>query len=293
MKTAIDTPILTPGAGTVLITGSSSGIGRATALDFARKGWRVFASMRHPEKGEDLLDEAARQGWRLTAPSLDVTRDDSVERAVSQVLAETRGRLDVLINNAGYYCFGALEEVTPEELRAQLDTNVVGVHRVTRAVLPSMRARGEGAIVTIGSVSGRVALPMVGPYHASKWALEGMIESLRLEVSSFGIRVTLVEPGPFKTDLHAKEVLAAASGKESSPYASLLASYRRQSARMHRADLDRLVEVIFRAATASNPKLRWLVGPTSFSGGRLRPFVPDRLYEWVMKIAFGIRSPRR
>src|SRR5215468_8293473 len=180
----------------ILITGSSSGIGRATAERFASRGWRVFASMRNPEgRGAPLRARAAEAGWRLTTPALDVTSDESVASAAAEVLGETGGRLDVLVNNAGYYAFGALEETSPDELRAQLETNVVGVLRVTRAVLPAMRARRAGTVVTLGSVSGRVAIPIGGPYTASKWALEGMIESLRLEMIPFAVRVALIEPG--------------------------------------------------------------------------------------------------
>jgi NAD(P)-dependent dehydrogenase (short-subunit alcohol dehydrogenase family) len=276
----------------VLVTGASSGIGRATAIYFARKGWHVFASMRQPGRAAALRDEARSAGWALTTPSLDVTSDDSVSGAVGDLLRDTGGRLDVLVNNAGYYAVGPLEETSPDELRAQLETNVVGVHRVTRAVLPAMRARRDGSIVTIGSISGRVAIPMTGPYHASKWALEGMIEALRYELYPFGIRVTLVEPGPHRTELHVNEIAAAASGRPDSPYASLLAAYHRQSAAIHRDDLDALVDVIYRAATFPHPKLRWPVGPTSLVAGRLRAFCPDRLYELLMRIAFRIRAPR-
>ena len=125
----------------VLVTGSSSGIGYATAERFATRGWRVFASMRRPEKGEALRAAATARGWALTTPALDVTREDSVSTVVADILGETEGRLDVLVNNAGYYAYGPLEETSPDELRDQLETNVVGVHRVTRAVLPAMRAR--------------------------------------------------------------------------------------------------------------------------------------------------------
>jgi NAD(P)-dependent dehydrogenase (short-subunit alcohol dehydrogenase family) len=281
-----------PDTRTILITGSSSGIGRAAAIHFARKGWRVFATMRRPERAVDLRAQAAAAGWALATPALDVTSDDSVSRAVAGVLAETGGRIDVLINNAGYYAFGALEETSPDELRAQLETNVIGVHRVTRAVLPAMRARRDGAIVTIGSISGRVAVPMAAPYHASKWALEGMIESLRYELIPFGVRVTLVEPGPFKTELHANEVQAAASQRSDSPYEPMLAAYKRQAAGLRRDALDGVIDVIERAATHPNPRLRWPVGPTSFVGGRLRAWVPDGLYELLMRIAFRIRPPR-
>jgi NAD(P)-dependent dehydrogenase (short-subunit alcohol dehydrogenase family) len=276
----------------VLITGASSGIGRATAVHFARKGWRVFASMRRPERGADLRQQAAAAGWPLTTPALDVTSDDSVAHAVAQALGDTSGRLDVLVNNAGYYSVGPLEETSPDELRAQLETNVVGVHRVTRAVLPAMRARRAGAVITIGSISGLVALPIVAAYHASKWALEGMIEALRYELIPFGIRVVLVEPGPYRTELHVNEVLARGAGRPDSPYAPLLAAYQRQAASLRRDDVDALVGVIYRAATSPHPKLRWPVGPTSFVGGRLRRFCPDRIYELLMRIAFRIRAPR-
>jgi NAD(P)-dependent dehydrogenase (short-subunit alcohol dehydrogenase family) len=282
-------------ARTILITGSSSGIGRATAERFARGGWRVFASMRRPENGEALRAAAAGTGWQLSTPALDVSDDASVGRAVDAVLQETGGRLDVLVNNAGYYAFGPLEETTTDELRAQLETNVIGVHRVTRAVLPAMRARGEGAIVTLGSISGLVAIPMVGPYHASKWALEGMMESWRLELIPFGIRVALIEPGPFKTQLHTNERLAAAAAAApDGPYAELLAAYQRQTTRMRRmAGLEPVVRAIERAATARSPRLRWRVGPTSLSAGRMRALVPDRAYEWLMRIGFPIRKTRR
>jgi NAD(P)-dependent dehydrogenase (short-subunit alcohol dehydrogenase family) len=274
----------------VLITGCSSGIGLAAARRFARAGWRVHASMRRPaEQGSALRAEAAREGWSVTTPALDVTSDQSVDAAVKELLAASGGRLDVLVNNAGYYLVGPIEETTPDELRAQLETNVVGVLRVTRAVLPTMRARGAGAIVNIGSVSGRVVVPVAGPYHTSKWALEALTEALRYEVHPFGIRVICVEPGPFKTDLHSKEVRARESLRSDSPYRELYQTYERRSTGMRRGELGRVVEVIFRAATRPRPPLRWPVGPTSFAGTTLRRLTPDWLYELVMRIAFGLR----
>ncbi len=220
---------------TVLITGSSSGIGRATAERFAARGWRVFASMRRPEAGAELRDLAAGKGWRLSTPALDVTRDDSVAAAVGALLAETSGRLDVLVNNAGYYAWGPLEETTPDELRAQLETNVVGVLRVTRAVLPAMRARRAGAVVTLGSVSGLVALPVVGPYHASKWALEGMIEAWRLRARAVrgadgaGRARALRQPACTRMSSWPPATARTA------PTPALVDAYRRQSASLPRA----------------------------------------------------------
>ena len=275
----------------ILITGSSSGIGNALARRFAERGWRVFATMRAPDGpgGRALRDEAAARGWRLTTPALDVTRDESVAAAVGAALAETSGRLDVLVNNAGYYALGALEDFTPDELRAQLETNVVGVQRVTRAVLPAMRARRSGTVVTLGSISGRVAVPMCGAYTASKWALEGMIESMRLELLPFGVRVVLIEPGPYESELHTNEQEAAASRRPEGPYAAIMSAYRRQAQALRRAPLQGLVDVIERAVTSRSPRLRWPVGPTSLTAGRLRAFCPDFIYEWIMRLGFPLR----
>ncbi len=280
------------GRRSILITGCSSGIGRATAVAFARKGWRVFATMRDPSRAPQLAQEAAAQGWALTTPALDVNSDASVDSTVASVLTETGGRLDALVNNAGYYCWGPVEETSPDELRAQLETNVVGVLRVTRAALPAMRARGDGIVVNISSVSGRVVLPAVGPYHASKWALEALCESLRYELIPFGVRVVLIEPGPFATDLHAKEVRSAASRDPKSPYAALTAEYTRQSARLSRGDPGRVVQAVEQAVDARNPRLRWPVGPSSLVGTLGRHLTPDRLYELIVRIAFKLRRKR-
>jgi NAD(P)-dependent dehydrogenase (short-subunit alcohol dehydrogenase family) len=278
----------------VLITGCSSGIGLASARRFAAAGYRVYATMRRPEQqGAGLRAEAAAAGWTLTTPALDVTSDASVDAAVGGMLAETGGRVDALINNAGYYCVGPIEETSPDELRAQLETNVVGVLRVTRAVLPAMRARGQGAIVNLSSITGRVVLPVVGPYHASKFALEAMTEALRYEVYPFGIRVVAVEPGAFATALHTNEVRTVASQRPDSPYAALVERYQAESARLSRGSVDPVVEAVFRAATHPRPPLRWRVGPKSFQGGVLRAYLPDALYELAVRFTFRLRRLRR
>lgn len=272
-----------------LITGAASGIGHATARRFAARGWRVWASMRRPEKGEALRLEARERGWTLYTPALDVTDDGSVAAAVGEVLAATGGRIDLLINNAGYYALGACEDTTPDELRAQLETNLIGVHRVTRAVLPAMRGRRSGRVMVIGSLSGLVALPALGAYQASKWAVEAWTETLRYELRPFGVEVVLIEPGPFATNLHVNERPAAASADPASAYGPLMAQYGRQSAGLRRASLPLLVDTIERAATVARPRLRWPVGPTSFQAAYLRRLSPDWLYEWVVRLAFRIR----
>jgi NAD(P)-dependent dehydrogenase (short-subunit alcohol dehydrogenase family) len=273
----------------VLITGCSSGIGREAARRFAAEGFRVYASMRRPEPAEELRAEAATRGWAVSTPALDVTSDASVSAAVTALLAETGGRLDVLVNNAGYYLLGPLEETSPDELRALYETNVVGVQRVTRAVLPAMRARARGAIVNISSVAGRVVVPVAGAYHSSKWALEALSEALRYELRPFGIRVAIVEPGPFQTALHDKELRPADLGRPDSPYRPLVEEYQRRSHAMKRRDPAAVVDVILRAATSSRPKLRWPVGPTSLTGTLIRRLTPDAIYELVLTLAFRWR----
>lgn len=279
----------------VLITGCSSGIGAAAARLFAAAGYRVFASMRRPDRTSALRDEATHAGWQLTTPALDVTSQSSVDMAVADLLAETGGRLDVLVNNAGYYCVGPVEETTPEELTAQLETNLLGVLRMVRAVLPTMRAAGTGTIVNVSSISGLVVLPIAGPYHASKFGLEALTEALRYEVAPFGVRVAAVEPGMIATSFHDNEKWAAAARGADSPYRTVTAAYERVSRAAPRGRAEKVAAVIFRAATARRPRLRWRVGPTSFSGGVLRRLTPDWLYECLVKVVFlrGARANAR
>jgi NAD(P)-dependent dehydrogenase (short-subunit alcohol dehydrogenase family) len=174
---------------TVLITGCSSGVGRATASLFAEEGWTVYATARRKGDIDDL-------GCRTD--ELDVTSGADTDRVVDRAIEET-GRLDVLVNNAGYGQYGPLEDVPTDELHRQFDVNVYGPHRLTRAVLPHMRDRGEGRIVNVSSVAGRVATPGGGAYSASKFALEAMSDALRGEIDRFGVDVVLVEPGPVET----------------------------------------------------------------------------------------------
>jgi NAD(P)-dependent dehydrogenase (short-subunit alcohol dehydrogenase family) len=267
----------------VLITGCSSGIGFLTAVRFARAGYRVFASMRDPARGAALVQQAAQEGWWMRTPALDVTQDESVATAVAAMLKETDGRIDVLVNNAGYLVIGPVEESTPDELSAQLDTNVVGVLRTLRAVLPAMRAQGRGAVVNISSVLGRVALPANGIYQASKWALEALTETLRYELRPFGIRVICVEPGPFKTEIRHNQVRTGPATAQDSPYRWLVDRYLASSGRLRRGKPEKVAEVIFRAATAAHPRLRWSVGATAMLSSNLRRLIPDRLYELVVR----------
>ncbi len=179
---------------TILITGASSGIGKATAEFFQAKGWNVVATMRNPEAGADLkaLD-------RVLVTRLDVTDPASIEAAVSEAIA-TFGQIDVLVNNAGYGAYGPLEVFPMDRIRRQFDTNVVGLLEVTKAVLPHFRARKSGTIVNISSVGGKITMPLGALYHGTKFAVEGISESLHYELEAFGVKVKIIQPGAIETD---------------------------------------------------------------------------------------------
>ena len=185
---------------TILITGTSTGFGRDTAETLSRAGHKVFASMRYPE-GKNRTHANALRGQNIEVVELDVTDSKSVDRAVAEVIAKA-GRIDVLINNAGVLAAGVSEAITPEQVTALFDVNVIGLHRVTRAVLPDLRRHNDGLIINIGSVLGRVTFPFFGIYGASKFAVEALTDSLRYEVSQLGIDVVLVQPSAYPTQLY-------------------------------------------------------------------------------------------
>ena len=196
-----------------VVTGSSSGIGYATALLLARSGYLTFATMRNPAKGSDLIKVAENEKLPIHVEQLDVTDLDSIKDFMSLV-GQSAGRIDVLVNNAGYALMGSLEDLSMKEIQDQLDTNLLGTVRVTQQVLPVMRAQGSGIIVNISSGAGRFGLQGMSAYVATKFALEGLSESLEYEVRPFGIKVILIEPGVVKTKIFNNSVVGqAASGR--------------------------------------------------------------------------------
>jgi len=196
---------------TILITGASTGFGRDTAETLARAGHNVFASMRDP-KVKNRLHADALRGQDIEVVELDVTETQSVDRAVAAVIAKA-GRIDVLINNAGVLAAGVSEAFTPEQATALFDVNVIGLLRVTRAVLPGFRRHNDGLIINVGSILGRVTFPFFGIYGASKFAVEALTDSFRYEVSQLGIDVVLVQPSAYPTQLFASATQPADSGR--------------------------------------------------------------------------------
>jgi NAD(P)-dependent dehydrogenase (short-subunit alcohol dehydrogenase family) len=198
---------------TILVTGSTSGFGRLTVETLARQGYRVFAGMRaaagkNAPAAEALRALAQREALALQTIEIDVTDDASVERAIAEII-ETIGRLDVVVNNAGVSYSGPLEAFTLEQVRQQFETNVFSVLRVNRAVLPQMRKQGSGLLLQIGSIAGRLGMPFLGLYGATKFALEGLTESYHYELAPFGIDAAMIEPGTFPTSISANRQVAA------------------------------------------------------------------------------------
>jgi len=206
----------------VLITGATSGMGKETALLLAQSGYTVYAGARSQESGSELEQAAKNLGVSLNSIILDVCDNDSINQAIETVQQQA-GRIDCLINNAGFGLIATVEEGTDEEFMKQFDVNVFGVFRMCRAVLPAMRAQKSGVIINVGSFLGKMGLPLLSHYNASKYAVEGITESLRYEVAPFGIRVNSVLPGLFKTNFVNKGLVANENTMaDNSPYQKLV-----------------------------------------------------------------------
>jgi NAD(P)-dependent dehydrogenase (short-subunit alcohol dehydrogenase family) len=263
----------------IFVTGSTSGFGRAIALALHARGDRVFGAARKPEAAPADFPQLV----------MDVTDEAAVEASVARVV-EQAGRLDAVINSAGWGIAGAVEDTTPAEAMAQLDVNFLGVHRVCRAVLPRFRAQGHGRVVNVSSLAGLVPLPFQAFYCASKFALEAYSQALRLEVRRFGIEVCLVEPGDYATGFTASRQRTRASLPEG-PYAAAREAALQVMERDERAnpDLRPVVRTVLSALDTRRPRLRW---PTATFDQRvlvaLAPFVPARLAEWVLAKTYRV-----
>lgn len=265
-----------------LVTGGSSGIGAETAAALNKAGFTVYAAARR------TAHMAALNASGIKTISLDVTDDASVTAAVAHII-DAEGRIDVLINNAGYGSYGALEDTPLPEAQAQFDVNVFGLARLTQLVLPHMRAQGHGTIINVSSMGGRLATPLGCWYHASKYAVEGLSDALRLEAEPLGIHVVLIEPGSIQTDWGAiaADKLVATSG--SGPYerqANAVADRLRASSQPG-ASLTSppsvIANAITAACTARRPKTRYVVGAGARPLIALSRLLPDRTFDALMR----------
>jgi NAD(P)-dependent dehydrogenase (short-subunit alcohol dehydrogenase family) len=261
-----------------VISGCSSGFGMLAAIEMARAGFQVIATMRDPNASHRLLTLADEGKVRaaIDVRRLDITKASELSGIVAQIVKD-HGRIDVLVNNAGYALAGFNEDVTEEELRAQLDTNLFGHINLTKAVIPTMRKQQSGHVIMVSSIAGLVANPMTGSYSTSKFALEGWSESLRIELRSLGIRVVLVEPGAFATDIWEKNVrIGARAQSEESPNRERAKRFAEViKTKVHKADPWIVARLITKVAQDPNPKLRYLVGKDA----RVR-FWTKRLLPW-------------
>jgi NAD(P)-dependent dehydrogenase (short-subunit alcohol dehydrogenase family) len=266
-----------------LVTGASSGFGLLACIELARAGIRVFPSMRDPLK-RARLDQAAKEAGlpKLDVIRLDVTDQESIDAAVAEVNRKA-GRIDVLVNNAGFGMAGFLEDLALAELREQFETNFFGLVAMCKAVAPGLRERRHGRIINVSSIGGRVATPGLSAYCSSKFAVEGFSESLRLELLPYGVHVVLVEPGTFKTDIFEKNRrVAKGASDEASPYYQRTRQLERAVDKIlakSKADPIDVARAIRRAATTKNPRLRWLVGRDARGEAIAKAVVPSRLFE--------------
>jgi len=273
-----------------LITGATSGMGKATALLLAGKGYDVYAGARKTADGEALVAEAKRRGIPLKAVLVDVTDDGSVRAAVSRVAKES-GRLDNLVNNAGYGFLGTVEEAADAEILRQFDVNVFGVGRMCRAVLPLMRAQRSGVIVNISSWLGRMGFPLLTYYNASKYAVEAITDSLRYEVVPFGIRVHSVLPGLFGTRFVSKGLVAnPATVSPASPYAALAAKLIPVVAKKINEGPDpvAVAEAVLRVIEDAGSPIRTPVGVEAETFVPMVKQLQDEVFEAKVKEIFGL-----
>jgi NAD(P)-dependent dehydrogenase (short-subunit alcohol dehydrogenase family) len=245
-----------------VVTGSSSGIGFETSLMLARNGFQTYATMRDPDKGENTKSIATKENLPIHIEQLDVTDNKSVTNEIQAIVSKAN-RIDVLVNNAGYALTGAFEDLAIEEIKAQYETNLFGLIRTTQAVLPIMRKQKSGTIVNISSGAGRFGYAGASAYISTKFAVEGLSESMSYELEPFGIKVILVEPGVIRTNVFKNIVTAKKSQNPNSPYSQIMQKMSTSFEHMLEnasSSPDLVAKVVLQAVTSENPSLRYLAG---------------------------------
>jgi len=274
-----------------LVTGASSGIGRATALLLARSGYRVFATVRSEAREASLRADAA--GLPIEILRLDLVDEAGATRIVREVLGRA-GRIDVLVNNAGYAKLGAVEDLPREDLRHQFEVNVFGALQLCREVIPSMRAQGSGRIVNVSSLAGKVSVPFMGAYCASKFALEALSDALRAEVKPAGIRVALVEPGPVATNFnHLARNESHVILQSPSAFQAVYERMRIEGQERWAASSEQVARTILRAIRSSHPRARYRVRLRESLAVGFVAVIPRGALDWLMIRFAGGRTPRQ
>lgn len=265
-------------AKTIIITGASTGIGLATAKYFHEQGWNVVATMRKPEEAGELADLD-----HVLVARLDVTDRGTIEQTIEESIQKF-GRIDVVLNNAGYGAVGPLEAATREEVRRQFDVNVFGVIEVMQAILPHFREVGGGMIINIASMGGRITFPYYSLYHGTKWAVEGLTESMQFELRSHNIKLKIVEPGAIQTDFYTRS-MNVFSQEGLTAYDD---EFNKAMPRMNRAGETGasplvVAKVIYKAATDGSWKLRYPAAADARMVLLLRRLLPDSLFNWLIR----------
>jgi len=280
-------PLPDNSAKTALVTGASSGIGQATALKLMELGYTVFAGARRVERMSDLADRGIR------TRAVDVTDDASMAALVEAIIDDT-GRIDVLVNNAGYGLYGALEDVLLEEARRQFEVNVFGLARLTQLVLPQMRAQRDGYIVNVSSMGGKIWEPLGSWYHASKFAVEGLSDSLRVEVAQFGIKVVIIQPGTIRSEwsgIAADQLEATSAGTAYAGQAKIVGAGLRGVDHMRLASGPEVVaEAIAKAVQSPRPRTRYVVGGGARGILLAERILPDRGFDRFIQLGYRLAA---
>lgn len=271
---------------TVLITGASGGIGMAAAVYLAEKGYSVVATSRSDERLTALKSVAAERELPISTVVLDINSDEAVNHVLPGLIEE-HGGIDALVNNAGYSLWGPAESLSVDELKDVFETNFYAAFRMMQGVLPGMTQRGSGTIVNVTSVEGRIVTPFNGGYGATKFALEGLSEAMRFELWPLGVRVVVVEPGLYSTNLFSNQIVAERTEAPDLPYGPLIARYRKRRANYDRLSKDpvKVARVIHRAIRSRRPRFRYTVGAEATLGILAARYLPERLFQALLSRA--------
>ena len=277
---------------TVLITGASSGIGYATAIHLVKEGFDVIATSRVYSRLEQLKEETDRLGFSITCIELEINSDDAVEEVMPRLIDDHDG-IDVLVNNAGYGLFGPVQTISANELRTQYETNVIAPLKLTNAVLPRMIRQRKGTIINVSSVLGQLGTPYNGAYVSSKFALEGMSESLRIEVWPLGVNVVLVQPGLYATQFQQNQVHAEKLNTLGSPVQQYLDAYhqRRERGSSFAKDPIAVAKVIHKIIRSKRPSFRYPVSLEARAGLLTKRLLPERLFQYLVSRLTFPRKP--